>query len=62
MACKAHLSDHFVKEGKTTCIRCTKEFRVQNKEEFKVPNKMLQNILNKELYLNDHEKEAKKVF
>ena len=61
-ACKSHLSDHFVKEGKITCNRCSKEFRVSNKGEFKVPHMMLQNVLNKELYLNDYEKEAKKSF
>ena len=61
-ACKAHLSDHFVTEGKITCTRCSKEFRVSNKEQFKVPHQMLQDDLNNELYLNEHEKEAKKSF
>ena len=61
-ACKAHLSDHFVKEGKIMCTKCKKEFKVSNKEDFKEPQKMLQSVLNNELYLNEHEREAKLSF
>ena len=45
-ACKAHLRDHFVTEGKIACTRCLQQFGVSNKfffkvHIFKVNNKLL---------------------
>ena len=61
-ACNVHLSNHFVKDGKIKCPECNEEFKVMYKGEFKAPNKIFKNTINKELYLSEHEREAKKSF
>ena len=60
--CNKHLSDHFVKTRKIRCPDCKEEFEVSNQIDFRVANKKVKNILNEELYLNEHERSAKKSF
>ena len=46
LSCNVHLSDHNVKNNKIKCLKCKKEFHVSNKEDFRVPHKILKRVLN----------------
>ena len=59
LSCNVHLHDHFVKDNQITCPECNIAFQIP-KEAFRVSNKRIKDILNKELYLNEQEKELQK--
>jgi hypothetical protein len=57
VVCDIHLKDNSVKNGWIKCLNVIKVFEIA-KNEFK-PNKMIKNILKKELHLSDEEKTLK---
>ena len=43
LSCNVHLSDHHVKNNRITCPKCQKDFQMSNKDNFRVPHKIMKN-------------------